>query len=75
MCKMEEEIPISHKEELLIYRKICLGFSSQMGLAHCLMGLEGGCKFTPNIEAGGLRALKSGSRFRFSEFIDVNKGI
>ena len=47
MCKMEEEI-LSHKEELLIYRKICLGFSSQMGLVHCLMGLEGGCKSTPN---------------------------
>ena len=47
MCKMREEIP-SHKEELLIYRKICLGFFSQMGLVHCLMGLEGGCKSTPN---------------------------
>ena len=33
---------------LFIYTKKKLGLHSKIGLAHCLMGLERGCKFTPN---------------------------
>lgn len=45
--KMEKG-PLAQERYLFIYRKICLGFSSQMGLVPCLMGLARGSRSTPN---------------------------
>ena len=50
--KMEKG-PLAQERYLFIYRKICLGFSSQMGLVPCLMGLARGSRSTPNSEAYG----------------------
>jgi len=49
MCKMGEEPPLDQERYLFIYTKICLGFSSQMGLVPCLMGLARGSRSTPTM--------------------------
>ncbi|KAF3594917.1 hypothetical protein DY000_02020017 [Brassica cretica] len=59
---MEKRGSLDKERYLFIYTRKKLEFHSKMSLVYCLMGLEGGCKSTPNTlyTSNDVRAVDAG---------------